>query len=104
MSLCHEVDTRAAFARARFAYSLARSLTKFRPVVRTGSISMRRGAWLAESTFMPLVSAVVPRRSRSVLVVLCALSNAIMVNGSTDEEETLRGLLGAASAQDRQAA
>jgi hypothetical protein len=38
--LCHEVDTRAAFALARFAYSLARSLTKFRPVVRTDSISV----------------------------------------------------------------
>jgi hypothetical protein len=42
--LCHDVDTRAAFARARFAYSLARSLLKFRPVVRTGSISLGGGA------------------------------------------------------------
>ena len=41
--LCHDVDTRAAFARTRFAYSLARSLLKFRPVVRTGSISVGRG-------------------------------------------------------------
>jgi hypothetical protein len=40
ISLCHDVDTRAAFACARFAYSLARSLSKFRPVVRTGSVSL----------------------------------------------------------------
>lgn len=36
--LCHDVDTVAAFARDRFAYSPARSLSRFRPVVRTGSI------------------------------------------------------------------
>jgi hypothetical protein len=75
--LCHDVDTRAAFARARLAYSLGRSLLKFRPVVRTGSISVGRGEWFAESPFMPLVSAIVPRRCRSVFVVSYALSNAI---------------------------
>ena len=40
ISLCHEVNTRAAFACARFAYSLAKSCVKFRPVVRTGSVSL----------------------------------------------------------------
>jgi hypothetical protein len=36
--LCQDVDTVAAFACDRFAYSLARSLSRCRPVVRTGSI------------------------------------------------------------------
>jgi len=82
---------------------------------------------------MPLESAIVPRQCRSAFVVLCALSNAILeprffrdaghagerpanftvtpfavqpreTERRFDEEETLRGLLGAASAQDRQAA
>ena len=76
--LCHDVDTRAAFARARFAYSLARSLLKFRPVVRTDSVSLGAGRGFAESTFMPLDFAIVPRWRRSVLVVSYALSNAIL--------------------------
>jgi hypothetical protein len=76
--LCHDVDTSAAFARARFVYSFARSFVKFLPVVRTGSISLGTGRGFAESTFMPLDFAIVPRRRRSVLVVLCVLSNAIL--------------------------
>jgi len=81
ISLCHEVNTRAAFACARFAYSLAKSCVKFRPVVRTGSVSLGGGRGLPESTFMPLVFAIVPRPCRSVFVVLCALSNATLEPG-----------------------
>ena len=77
ISLCHEVDTRAAFACVRFACSIARSLSKCRPVVRTGSISQGAGRGCHESTFMPLDFAIVARRCRSVLGVFCALSNAI---------------------------
>ena len=76
--LCQDVDTRAAFARARFAYSLARSLLKFRPVVRTGSISLGAGRGFAESPFMPLDFAIVPRWRRGVLGISYALSNAIL--------------------------
>jgi hypothetical protein len=39
ISLCHEGDARAASACVRFAYSIGMSLSKFRPVVRNGSIS-----------------------------------------------------------------
>lgn len=78
ISLCHELDTTAAFARARFAYSLARSLSKFRPVVRTGSISVGRGAWFAENAFMTCAYAVSARRRRSVFNALRAMSNAIL--------------------------
>ena len=63
MSLCHEADTRAAFACARFAYSIARSLSKFRPVVSTGSISME-GVCFAESAFMTPGLAIVPCERR----------------------------------------
>ena len=77
ISLCHEVNTRAAFARARFAYSLARSLSKCRPVVRTASISFGGERGLPKRAFMALIFAIVARRCRSVFVVLRALSNAI---------------------------
>jgi hypothetical protein len=43
ISLCHEVDARAALLLARSAYSIGRSLSKFRPVVRTGSVSLGQG-------------------------------------------------------------
>ena len=75
-SLCHEAD--AAFAFTRFAYSIGRSLSKFRPVVRTGSVSLGRARGLPESPFMPLDLAIVPCSRRNVFVVWRALSNAII--------------------------
>lgn len=50
ISLCHEVDSRAACACTRFAYSIGRSLSKFRPVVRTGSVS-QGGAYRREHLY-----------------------------------------------------
>lgn len=79
MSLCQEVDTRAAFACARFAYSIARSRSKCRPVVRTGSVSLGAGRGLPKRTFMTPVSAIVARRCRRIVVVCYALSNAIQL-------------------------
>jgi hypothetical protein len=76
--LCHDVDTKAAFARARFAYSVAKSWTKVRPVVRNGFGLLRTGGGFLESTFMPLDVATVTRRCRRVFEVCCALSNAIL--------------------------
>jgi hypothetical protein len=48
-TLCHEAD--AAFAFTRFAYSIGRSLSKFRPVVRTGSVSLGREGFAREPLY-----------------------------------------------------
>lgn len=73
--LCHEVDTREVFALARRAYSREKSCVKFRPVVRTGAVSLEAGEGFPRA---PLCHAPLPWSRDRVAEALSLLAHCQM--------------------------
>jgi hypothetical protein len=75
--LCREVDRGSAFARAGIAYSFAISRLEFRPVLRTGSISVG-GRMFRRGHLYATMHCYRPAIVSQPLCSLCTLSNPIL--------------------------